>query len=183
MNTTIYHIDKKFQLSPGQLIRVQRESFSKFGSQIQMNIVRHGLTMPSRGGPELLDNPSLRKLHPLALREYLAECARHRVGVELYSRLNVFYAAESLEIAQEIGQRMVLDPGITIYQATVEGDVFRHDMSWFDHDLSSISYEERVKWFCNYWRSEAGHARRSRPPLAELLLQGKITIGEKVGET
>lgn len=185
--TTIFHIDSKARLRPGMTLTVAGRNLTGFGQKITFAIKRAGLPLPRKGEPERLDAPTLRTLHPMALREYLTECARHRVGVP-YARWNVLYAADSAETAKEIARRMVLPPGRPIYRATVEGWVFRHDMSWLDHDLTILPYDKRVEWYREYWENETNNnpanlQRRSQPPLTELLVQGQITIDAKVGQT
>jgi hypothetical protein len=186
MNTTIYHIDTKSRLKPGLSLQAGPKP-TAFGIKIGSAIKTAGLSLPQKGALEDLDHPALKRLPAILLREYLVECARHRVG-NAYARWSVLYGSESLGTAQRIAQRLNLAPGISIYKAEVKGWVFPHDMSWLDHNLEALAYDKRVEWYCEYWRVEGDQnpvnlARRSQPSLTELLVQGQITIGEKVGET
>lgn len=182
-----FHVDMANRLKPGMIVNPLREGPSSFGSVYWQKFRDAGIhSIPDLQGAIAVSS----RLQGPAYREFWLEVIRtdHPEILTLSppSRLNSFFAWDSIEDAHLFAGRSKLKRRATIYEVYSEDLGSRHDMNWLDHefprDVRKISY-----YYICYWHGkkikEDPHlsSNERRASMMEVLLTSELTIGNGVG--
>ncbi|CAM3685864.1 hypothetical protein [Vibrio aquimaris] len=180
-----YHADVTGSLKEDMHIKLGNGSLSKFGQIYQARFRRLGInefcSKPLPDKVALLDDSSY--------REYFLELFRiehpHLKELDLVSRLNCFFAVESVENAYEYANRHGHKTKPTIYEVHTDGPIMKLDMTWLDHqftrEFSAFEYYYRHYWLGKKIEEDQHlSAHEKRGSFIEVLISGDVYIGSRV---
>lgn len=183
---TYFHVDMAGRLKPGMNFDLSQGQPSKFGSTYWAKFRLLGIhsipslkTIPATSN--LLDDAAYRELWLEIFRTDHPELR----AVPTISRLNAFFAVESLQDVHLYALRSQFCGRAKIYEIYSTHPGAKHDMTWLDQQFPR-DFRQFGYYYLRYWKGLkieedphlVGHEKRGS--LIEVLLGSAITIGPVV---
>ncbi|WP_157773823.1 hypothetical protein [Variovorax atrisoli] len=181
-----FHVDISQQLRPGMSIALGRERISEFGRKCWKHFKCIGLheiptlnSLPS--SVSLLDSFAYRELYLEIFRTGHPEV----INLKTVSRLNAFFAVQSIKDAQRYIERSNFSKNLPIYEIHTCDAGYKVDSTWLDQqfprDLKAFNYYYKEYWKRSTIESDphlSHHEKRGS--LIEVLIASDVVIGELV---
>ena len=172
-----YHVVTDRPMTIGQEIIFDKNHHSGVFHRVQakLHMVRQIYANPAAYKAEELEHHTA-----VALRELAMEEVRQQKYPHYPSRMNCLYVSETLEEAEKWGAFFAElgRPTYSIVKLNIEGRCFTGDATKCFH--GQTDYLENLRLADIYWRNES--VGSTKPPVKELLVDGKITVLEVVKE-
>ncbi|EDI0007563.1 hypothetical protein CC633_14615 [Salmonella enterica subsp. enterica serovar Enteritidis] len=183
---TLYHVDMAKRLHPGMVIELSAQATSMFGEvywkqfrNLRIEKIPSLRNIPSQSS--MLSNPAYRELWLEIFRTDHPELK----NMKLPSRLNSFFAVESIEDAKGYIARSNLGEHTPIFEVYSKEPGLKFDMTWLDQQFPR-DFRQFGYYYLRYWKGLrieddihlANHEKRGS--FMEVLLGATITIGKVV---
>ncbi|MER1705564.1 hypothetical protein [Proteus mirabilis] len=177
-----YHIDRSNTLTTGEII--QPENFI-FGKGYRDKFRGMGLDPRNDG-----DVKKAIILSEEARREFYLEYVRihnpYLTGMTLPSRLDSFFAVETIEAANQLAKtRIKAGDNYSLYEIYTEDEPLALDMNWLDQQFPE-DIDSRLYYYHQYWigskmkDDKELNTHEKRKTLTELLITKPVKIGDLV---